>query len=100
MNQSALRAALAVSLGAISGALSRYYLGQWLAQVTNIHDFPIGTLGANLLGCFLMGVFVAAPLNIHYPISSEARLMIATGFFGVPHHLLVLRTRQSPSPGG
>jgi fluoride ion exporter CrcB/FEX len=49
------RAPLALSLGAIPGALSRYYLGGWLSELTGLENFPIGTMGINLLGCFLMG---------------------------------------------
>lgn len=81
MNHAALRAPVAVSLGAIGGALIRYYLGNWLVQTTGVNDFPVGTFAVNLLGCFLMGIFVAAGLKTA-SISPELRLLVATGFLG------------------
>jgi CrcB protein len=79
-NDSALISSLAVSLGAIPGALSRYYLtvlfGQWLGV-----SFPFGTLAINLSGALLMGFF--ATLAIERVISSpELQLLITTGFLG------------------
>jgi protein CrcB len=42
---------------------------------------PLGTLAANLLGGFLVGVAVAT-FNRHPGLPPEARLMIVTGFMG------------------
>ncbi|OIP70442.1 MAG: camphor resistance protein CrcB [Oscillatoriales cyanobacterium CG2_30_40_61] len=71
---------LAVSFGAILGALSRYYLtigiAQWLGT-----NFPYGTFMINLSGSLLMGFF--ATLAIERVItSSELQLLITTGFLG------------------
>lgn len=75
-----LRAPLAVSLGAIAGALSRYYLGSWIQQVAG-WDFPLGTFLVNLLGCWLMGL--AATLAFErWHLSPDVRLMLTTGFLG------------------
>ncbi|MBW4484391.1 MAG: fluoride efflux transporter CrcB [Tildeniella torsiva UHER 1998/13D] len=76
-----LRAPIAVALGAIPGALSRYYLGKGLATMAGMPDFPIGTLGVNLLGCFLLGLFLTLTLK-KWPVSPEFRLMVVTGFIG------------------
>lgn len=74
------RAPVAISLGAIAGALSRYYLSlgfmQWLGTA-----FPFGTLVVNLSGAFVMGFFTSLALERHI-ISSELRLIIAVGFLG------------------
>lgn len=75
-----LNAPIAVSLGAIPGALSRYYLtvlfAQWLGA-----RFPFGTFFINLSGSLLMGFF--ATLAISSVISSpEVQLLITTGFLG------------------
>jgi CrcB protein len=75
------RAPLALSLGAIPGALSRYYLGGWLSELTGLENFPIGTMGINLLGCFLMGSFIAWSYR-YETIPPEIRLLVATGFLG------------------
>lgn len=76
-----LRAPIAVALGAIPGALGRYYLGNSLANWGEMSDFPVGTLGVNLLGCFLLGLFVTLTLR-KFSVSPAIRLMVVTGFIG------------------
>ncbi len=75
-----LRAAIAVSLGAIAGALCRYYLSQGVIQVFG-STFPWGTLGVNLSGCFLMGLLITL-VAYHWPFQPEVLLMLSTGFLG------------------
>jgi fluoride exporter len=72
-------ALLAVSLGAALGALLRWALGAGLN-----HSFPLlppGTVLANLLGGYLIGLamayFAAAP-----DVSPAWRLFVITGFLG------------------
>ena len=81
MTFASLQAPFAVGLGAVVGALSRYYLGRWLIDLTGLHDFPVGTLGVNLLGCLAMGTFIALTTPGE-TLSPAIRLMIATGFLG------------------
>lgn len=76
-----LRHPIAVSLGAIAGALSRYYLTLWFAQRFGV-SFPYGTFFINLSGCIVMGFFTTIALNKMAIISPELRLMVATGFLG------------------
>lgn len=76
----AIRVPLAISLGAIAGALSRYYLtlgvNQWLGTA-----FPFGTFCINLSGALIMGFF--ATLAVEGRIRSpDLRLVIAVGFLG------------------
>jgi len=47
---------LAIVVGAALGALGRETLG-WLVNGPEPHSFPLGTLGANLSGAFLLGLF-------------------------------------------
>ena len=75
-----MRAPIAISLGAIAGALCRYYFGQWLIQSMQT-GLPIGTLIVNLSGCFLMGLittFVAG----RFSLSPDLVLLLTTGFLG------------------
>ncbi|MBW4580805.1 MAG: fluoride efflux transporter CrcB [Tildeniella nuda ZEHNDER 1965/U140] len=76
----ALRAPLAVSLGAIPGALSRYYLtlafARWLGA-----SFPYGTFVINITGSLVMGFFITLTLE-RMMTSPELRLLVATGFLG------------------
>ncbi|MBU7586334.1 MAG: fluoride efflux transporter CrcB [Nostoc sp. TH1S01] len=70
---------LAISLGAIPGALSRYYLtilfGRWFGIA-----FPYGTLFINITGAFLMGFFATLVTKLEIP--STLSLLIAVGFLG------------------
>lgn len=77
---SGLNAPIAVGLGAIPGALSRYYLTVWFSQWLGA-SFPFGTFFINLSGALLMGFF--ATLAIERVITSpELQLLITTGFLG------------------
>lgn len=80
-NAPAVRNLIAISLGAIAGALSRYYLTLWFAQRYGI-NFPYGTFLINLTGCFAMGFFITLAGEGVMTISPEVRLLIATGFLG------------------
>jgi fluoride exporter len=75
-----LRTILAISLGAVPGALSRYYLGLLLTRWLG-HHFPYATLIVNLTGALLMGFFVTLALE-RMVTTPELRLLIAVGFLG------------------
>ncbi len=81
LQQPAVRHPIAVSLGAIAGALSRYYLSLWFAQRFGT-NFPYGTFFVNLTGCFAMGFFVTLATQRVLAISPEVRLLLAVGFLG------------------
>ncbi|WP_414754919.1 fluoride efflux transporter CrcB [Anabaena sp. CCY 9910] len=81
LQQPTIRHPIAVSLGAIAGALSRYYLSLWFAQRFGI-TFPYGTLFINITGCLAMGFFYALALERVSLISPEIRLLVAVGFLG------------------
>lgn len=68
---------LSVALGGAVGAALRFAIAQWLTREQ--HWLPWGTLAANVLGCFLMGLLIhSAPLSN----GQNLRLLIATGFCG------------------
>ena len=77
----AIRNPIAISLGAIAGALSRYYLTLWFAHRFGT-GFPYGTFFINLTGCFGMGFFVTVALERGANVPPQVRLMVATGFLG------------------
>jgi CrcB protein len=76
----AVRAPIAVSLGAIPGALSRYYVTVWSAHWFGT-GFPVGTFLINLTGAMIMGFFVTYTLE-RTITSPDLRLLVATGFLG------------------
>jgi CrcB protein len=71
-------AILAVCIGASVGALSRWGLGLWLSPGGLI---PWGTLAANLLGGYLVGVAIAV-FQAMPQIDPVWRLLLVTGFLG------------------
>lgn len=72
---------LAVSLGAIGGALSRYYLSLWLGKLLGT-AFPYATLLVNCSGCLAMGFFFALVTERIFNLPPEVQLLIAVGFLG------------------
>jgi CrcB protein len=72
-------ASLAVGMGAALGALLRWQLGVWLNGA--YPSLPPGTLLANVLGGYLVGLAVA--FFAHQPEWTPAwRLFVITGFLG------------------
>ncbi|MBD2186161.1 fluoride efflux transporter CrcB [Planktothrix sp. FACHB-1355] len=76
-----IRVPIAISLGAIAGALCRYYITLWFAQRFGT-GFPYGTFFINITGCLAMGFFATLALERVATISPEVRLLITTGFLG------------------
>ena len=70
---------LAVGGGAAFGAWLRWWLGIVLNPV--FPTLPLGTLAANLIGGYLVGVAVAF-FSEHAGLPPEARLFVITGFMG------------------
>lgn len=72
-------ALFAIGGGAMLGAWLRWWLGLRLNPL--VAHLPMGTLTANLLGGYLVGVAVAFFAQ-HPDIPAEARLAVVTGFLG------------------
>jgi fluoride exporter len=81
INQPEIRAAIAISLGAIAGALTRYHLSLWFARRLGT-AFPYGTFFINLTGCLVMGFFTTLVLERFTTLSPDVRLVVAVGFLG------------------
>ncbi|MEY4266734.1 MAG: hypothetical protein RIS90_1269 [Pseudomonadota bacterium] len=69
---------IAICIGASLGALARWGLGLWLNPVAVL---PLGTLAANLLGGYLVGVCVAV-FSALPQLDPVWRLTLVTGFLG------------------
>ncbi len=70
---------LAICLGACAGALLRWRLGLWLSTPGAL--LPWGTLTANLIGGYLVGVAVAL-FQALPQLDPTWRLLLVTGFLG------------------
>ena len=70
---------LAVALGGALGALSRFGIGEWLADSGYAHLHP-ATFLVNVIGALLIGIlFIGAE---RFTLSEPARLGISVGFLG------------------
>ena len=70
---------LAVAIGGALGALSRFDMGQWLADSGYAHLHP-ATFLVNVIGALLIGIlFVGAE---RFTLSEPARLGMSVGFLG------------------
>lgn len=70
---------VAVGLGAAIGAWMRWGLGLMLNATLPV--LAIGTLAANLIGGYLMGLAIAG-FALAPTVSPEVRLFVMTGFLG------------------
>jgi CrcB protein len=70
---------VSIALGAALGALLRWYLAIRLNAM--FPQLPPGTLAANVIGGYLIGIAIA--IFVAYPgLSSQWRLLTVTGFLG------------------
>ncbi|MFI3256002.1 MAG: fluoride efflux transporter CrcB [Psittacicella sp.] len=70
---------LLIFLGAGTGATIRWALSLLLNSMTSVID--VGTLTANYLGCFIMGIVTG--IFFSFPnISSDVKVFLVTGFLG------------------
>ncbi|RPH66671.1 MAG: fluoride efflux transporter CrcB [Burkholderiales bacterium] len=74
-----LNSILVISAGASVGAVARWLLGTSLNAL--FPAIPPGTIAANLIGAYLIGVAMALFAN-HPGIAPEWRLLVITGFLG------------------
>jgi CrcB protein len=73
---------IAICMGACAGALARWQLGLWLNPVATAGTvLPWGTLAANLIGGYLIGVCVAV-FQAMPQLDPAWRLALVTGFLG------------------
>ena len=70
---------IAVGGGAATGAWLRWWLGMLLNPI--FPTLPLGTLAANLVGGWLMGLAMGF-LSHYESLSPELRLLLTTGFLG------------------
>ena len=70
---------IAVGAGAALGAWLRWLLG--MSFNTILPALPLGTLAANLIGGYLMGLTVGL-FTLTTALTPEMRLLITTGFLG------------------
>jgi CrcB protein len=74
-----LQSIVYVAIGAVAGALARFFITHLSSELSHHHGFPYGTLVVNVLGCVIVGYVLTLTTghgNDHW------RLLMATGFCG------------------
>jgi CrcB protein len=67
-----------LGLGAVAGAFCRYWLGLWAEDQLGTH-FAYGVLFINLIGSFILGLFLAMHLDRGF-FTPNARFFVAVGW--------------------
>jgi CrcB protein len=70
---------LAVGIGGFFGAISRFY-ANIIISYRFPYEIPLATLIVNIVGSFLIGVFIA--IFLHYNPADTTRGFLVTGFLG------------------
>jgi fluoride exporter len=73
------RSFIAVSIGGVLGCLMRWVLALFLNSA--FPTIPPGTLAANLIGCYIIGIALGF-FTLYPAFAPEWRLFITTGFCG------------------
>lgn len=71
---------LTIGSGGFIGAVLRAYLNGLISHKFP-HDIPVGTLGVNLIGSFIMGALIAYFMFTSY-FSLNAKSFLSTGILG------------------
>lgn len=69
-----------LALAGACGTLSRYGLVSFVHRTSGL-SFPLGTLSANLAGCFFTGLLWSL-FESRWPVSGETRIILLIGFMG------------------
>jgi CrcB protein len=70
---------LLIALGGATGSVLRYLIGGKVQHFAP-HGFPLGTLFVNVLGCFLIGIFIRQFMNVQ--THNYMRALLVVGFCG------------------
>lgn len=71
---------LLVALGGALGSVCRYLVGVGASRLLGA-DFPFGTMIVNIVGSFVMGLFIEL-LAVRFDGSESLRLFVAVGILG------------------
>jgi CrcB protein len=82
MKNAFIRTVMAIGLGAIPGALARYFITEFTKESIGKDFAHYATFFINVTGCFIIALFYTLNEEKFKSLSPEIRLMIATGFCG------------------
>ena len=70
---------ICVAVGAVVGALARFFITHLSSELSHHHGFPYGTLIVNVVGCVIVGYVLTWTADHEH---DRWRLLMATGFCG------------------
>ena len=76
-----LKDILFIGLGGGVGSILRYLTSQTTVKIFSTRWFFAGTFAANIIGCFLIGLFSGWLLS-QYPENNSLKYLLITGFCG------------------
>jgi fluoride exporter len=76
------RYSVSVAIGAILGALTRFYITEFVKAIWGEDFGYYGTLFVNVSGCVAIAYILTLAIENTRPISPELRMMTTTGFCG------------------
>lgn len=75
-----MKTAILVFLGGGLGSMARYAISKWMGTL-HTHYFPFGTLAANVLACFALGIILGLA-DTKQLLSPSAKIFWTIGFCG------------------
>lgn len=75
-----IKAILIVMIGGGCGAVARYVVSVWAGERWGV-AFPYGTLIVNLVGCFVISLFMVLAAE-RWVVSPYLKLLVTVGFLG------------------
>jgi fluoride exporter len=76
-----IMALMYVALGGAFGSMCRYVVMSLVGRF-HVSEFPYGTLAVNVLGAFLMGLWIAAMATLLPAKAKDLHLLFAVGVLG------------------
>jgi CrcB protein len=82
MQNTFFRVTIAIALGAIPGAIIRYFITEFTTAIIGKDFSYYATFLINITGCFIIALFYTLNEHKFKNLSPEIKLMITTGFCG------------------
>ncbi len=67
-----------IFIGGGIGSVLRFLISNYTQKLWNVNAFPMGTFLVNLLGCFLIGIFISHFIKFE----SSLKFLLIAGFCG------------------
>jgi CrcB protein len=73
---------LCIALGGALGALSRYWVTEWISRLTSFAAFPFGTVVVNVVGSLILGLVLGLATSERIALDASTRALVVVGFLG------------------